>query len=424
MPERILILTVGGSDVPIVDAIELIRPDYVHFIASKISRKQVTDATSKRIEESCVECGKKAVRLEAGPSIVAKVGLGPGQFDTAVLEAEDDFEEVVNAVRHAIDALRAANPRAEIQCNFTGGTKTMSAGLVVAALERSDVRLSLVVGNRTDAVQVQGRASSIRAVSTRHWNLRQTIRQAADLFDRSDYTSASAIIQDFSLQGALDASQSARLERIRRLFIGFEYWDRFDHPEAFRILREFAKQLGEHFQSLLRLTNTKDENPYAAVFDLIRNAERRAERQRYDDAVARLYRAVEMLAQVRLRIHGIDAGNVEPDRLPGDARERFATKMASRRPPLTVGREDAYWLLGELGDPLATALALHDNNLRSALTKRNNSILAHGNDPIERAAFQHLHGVVHDLLTSAEGKGIAFGPRPPQFPKFAEIRLD
>ncbi len=36
------------------------------------------------------------------------------------------------------------------------------------------------------------------------------------------------------------------------------------------------------------------------MIDLLRNAERRAARGRYDDAAARLYRALEMLAQMRM----------------------------------------------------------------------------------------------------------------------------
>lgn len=46
---------------------------------------------------------------------------------------------------------------------------------------------------------------------------------------------------------------------------------------------------------------TKENGGYEQVQDLILNAERRAVQERYDDAVARLYRAVEMVAQVRLQ---------------------------------------------------------------------------------------------------------------------------
>jgi CRISPR-associated protein (TIGR02710 family) len=55
--------------------------------------------------------------------------------------------------------------------------------------------------------------------------------------------------------------------------------------------------------------------------DLLFNAERRAAQGRCDDAVARGYRALEMIAQTRLRReHGIDTAGVDLARVPDDAR--------------------------------------------------------------------------------------------------------
>ncbi|MDB9309098.1 hypothetical protein PN471_10700 [Aphanizomenon sp. CS-733/32] len=55
-------------------------------------------------------------------------------------------------------------------------------------------------------------------------------------------------------------------------------------------------QIDEKFDS----SNGTEGHGYEIVQDLILNAERRATQQRYDDAVGRLYRALELLAQIRL----------------------------------------------------------------------------------------------------------------------------
>ena len=421
MAERILVATVGGSPTPILQAIAHVRPTFVSFVASKTSQREVLEATSDRKEIPCADCGKSLPRSVDAPSIVAQAGLTPEQFDVLVVDDPDDFDLVVESVGRHLETLRSAYPHGEITCNYTGGTKSMTAGLVTAALERGDVSLSLVTGKRTDAVAVRGKGSKNRAVSVVNWAVRRTLADAAALFDLRDYASAKAVILDFTNRHELEASRAARLDAAWRLCQGFDDWDRFDHAGAFETLREFAKPLGDVFQDLLRLNGKGKASGYEEVFDLIRNAERRAERERFDDAVARLYRAVEMLAQVRLKGHQIDTGDVNLSALSATARERFAHRAGAKR--VTLGLHDGYWLLSDLTDPFAAAYTANESNLRDALQNRNGSILAHGKSPIDRASYLHLHAAVHTLVDAAEAAGIAFGPRPRQFPKFADIPL-
>ena len=51
---------------------------------------------------------------------------------------------------------------------------------------------------------------------------------------------------------------------------------------------------------LKRILKKTKANGYELVGDLLNNAERRASQQRYDDAIARLYRATELFAQIRI----------------------------------------------------------------------------------------------------------------------------
>ena len=68
------------------------------------------------------------------------------------------------------------------------------------------------------------------------------------------------------------------------------------------MLEPFARDFVKHKVALERiLGRSKKSSGYEKVGDLLRNAERRAAQSRFDDAVARLYRALELFAQLRLR---------------------------------------------------------------------------------------------------------------------------
>src|SRR5207245_1390146 len=88
------------------------------------------------------------------------------------------------------------------------------------------------------------------------------------------------------------------------------------------------------------------------VADLLANARRCATGRRFDDAVARLYRAVEALAQTRLRMeYGIgDTSHVPLEELPEGLRAAKAPQAQDGAVWLAL--QDAYTLLRERGDPL------------------------------------------------------------------------
>ena len=90
---------------------------------------------------------------------------------------------------------------------------------------------------------------------------------------------------------------------------------------ALECLEPYRPRIGASWTPLLaalkRLTTEDETQEPARLFDLWRNAERRAAQGRYDDAVARVYRLLEWSAQWLLRSRcGIDTGDVSPERVP------------------------------------------------------------------------------------------------------------
>ncbi len=113
---------------------------------------------------------------------------------------------------------------------------------------------------------------------------------------------------------------------------------------------------------------------------MVENARRRiADQGRYDDGVARLYRAVEMHHQWRLQEHcALSTTGVNWEKVPEDAQKTFleATRLSGLPRDLDLTRARA------LDRILNGGVTEDDNAFRDLLQKRNNSILAHGLEPV------------------------------------------
>jgi len=146
------------------------------------------------------------------------------------------------------------------------------------------------------------------------------------------------------------------------------------------------------------------------VKDLIGNAARRSREGRFDDAVARLYRAIEAIAQMGLlEDHGISGTDGVPlERVP----EPFRTELTPRARDrcVKIGLQDAYRLLRELGDERGNRFEeLGLAHLKkSPLLARNNSILAHGFEPVSEKVLESLHASAMSLAGLDETQIVKF----------------
>ncbi len=166
-------------------------------------------------------------------------------------------------------------------------------------------------------------------------------------------------------------------------------------------------KLQVHLESIIKTPT--DQTSTNKICDLISNASRRIDEQRWDDAVARLYRAIEAIAQDRLSTeHGIgNTGNVSIDNIPEPLRTEWAAN--ANEGILKLGLQDSFRLLQALKSPMGDLFFSTDlaDKQKSPLTARNQSILAHGHQPvgekIARALFKsalELAGITADNLVT------------------------
>jgi len=139
-----------------------------------------------------------------------------------------------------------------------------------------------------------------------------------------------------------------------------------------------------------KLLHTDRREPYL-ITDLLSNAKRRGEiEQNYDDAVGRLYRVTELIAQYQLKNYGIeDTGDVPRDKIPTSLLNELGTGDAK----VKVGLHTSYRLLAAKGDKIGLRYQ-EDRRLQNLLWRRNTSILAHGLKPVEQKDYLDLRDAI------------------------------
>jgi hypothetical protein len=390
-------VTVGGSHQPILASLEQHRPERVWFLCSddsgKVKGSYVQVAGEGKVLRSDFKLDKPDL-----PCITALAGLARERYEVRTIKEFDDLNACYLAAAEVIDAARRERPGAPLVADYTGGTKSMTAGLAAAALDDGQVEISLVVGRRPDLVKVQDRTEFVRPIPVWDAQMARRLRAARELLQRHDYAGACDLLRTAAARFAGEKT----LERVGRaiaLCRGFDAWDRFDHAGARQCLEGHKADFVPLWRVLDWLTTDRGHG-FERVEDLLRNAERRAVQGRYDDAVGRLYRALEMAAQTWLRErHGIDTSDVDPGRAPEGTRprlERGRSEEDGRPGPIRIGLWDAWELITAWpDDPLGRLFGPKRNEVRTFLNVRNQSLFAHGERPVSQGDYAlHAPGLL------------------------------
>jgi CRISPR-associated protein (TIGR02710 family) len=391
-----LICTVGGSPEPVLAALAHWRPVRVRFVH--------TPQTRGEIETSIVPRAKEA-----------ELGLDPGRYDLFELPDGQDLARCVDRLRELtadVEQWVARGPGFQVLVDFTGGTKCMSAAIALQA-RRWPCLFSYVGGSErtrggigtvvTGAERVVHQANPWDALGY------QAVDEFMVLFDQRAFAAAAAVASAARARVSRP-DRKREMNALQQLASAFDAWDRFDHEAARtaftdvdRAANDLRAGLGrdradailadlERFGTHLdRLCNGSGPSRHHVV-DLLANARRRQEEGRFDDAVARLYRAIEALAQVALEEgHGIaKTGKVPLERVPEPLRSRWAP--AATEGFVKVGLQDAYALLAALGDPLGRRFSEERlDGTTSVLNERNTSILAHGFRRVSQGVYERLY---------------------------------
>lgn len=245
--------------------------------------------------------------------------------------------------------------------------------------------------------------------------------QAVELFNRRDYGAAALVFEDVARK-VTGVERGHYYNGLLLLAEGYAAWDVADYGTALEKLKLAREELSVGFSEaalaeraeeitgritahLPFLSKVRGKLSVENVVDMVENARRRiADQGRYDDGVARLYRAVEMWHQWRLQNrHSISTKQVDWERMADDARERFREVTGMDRLPETLDLMRARTLDGILDNQAHE----DDNVLQDLLQKRNNSILAHGLEPIAEKSATRFLEYVDGMIDEPEARAVA-----------------
>lgn len=412
MSSTMLICTVGGSPEPIVAALKRWRPLKVCFIHTEQTRAQIDTIIEMAAADGC--------------------NLDAGRYEALLLHDAQDFSGCTDTIRSLTVEVERWNSRGadfQVVVDLTGGTKCMSAAIALQAIRWRCVFSYVGGAERTkDGVGVVVSGREVVLESANPWDALgyQAVDDFVVLFDQLAFKAAARVANE-AKKRVTRADRKEELNTLELLASTYEAIDRFDYKQAQTCCRRLEKARN-HLRAVLghtreaRLSEALQtttahvelllaEPPTRAhVAALLANAKRRYDEGRTDDAVARLYRAVEAIAQTQLKLeHDIKTtAKVPIERIPGRLREGWVTDRSE--PTLKLGLQDAYALLAELNDPIgkrfeASGLADRDT---SPLQARNLSILAHGFECVRNEVFEKLWKVALELSGIAEADLPAF----------------
>lgn len=303
---------------------------------------------------------------ETLPVIRRELGGAATSLEALLIEDENDAEMCQRQFqRLLVERLAAGTLACDLVVDYTSGTKAMSAGLFAAAVAAGVETISYIAGRRDATGRVIPGTERFTSFAPRTLFAQRDLAQASWLFDRYRFEEAAALAARAGTCG--DPEIAARAQILAPLAAAFGAWDRFDHGRAFQGFDSVGKDARLDLWGMRDAVEGGKQFLYRAkgkpfcwerLADLAVNARRRIEEGKYDDAVARCYRAFEYLAQMRQSVLGLDPTNLRWDavsaKLPSELREEWGARVDAKG-RLLIGLRNDYELLRDLGDALGAA---------------------------------------------------------------------
>lgn len=379
---KYMLLTVGGTAEPIIKSIEKYQPENIYFLAS-----QKTSMTAHQVYSS----------LSYKPSY--KLDLIDNEND--LIECFEKYNKICLEIKEKI------NTPSEVVIDYTGGTKNMTAGLVLASSGKG-FTFSYVGGNsRTKdgtGIVISGNEEIYNKVDPFEFFKIETKRKLKEYFNEFKFEQALELSKQLSeLGNEQDKSLYAIMTDIITAYMN---WDKFKHKDAKDSLNKGIARIealipyNKHLKPFIDnckinleflnnlMTSIKNDSKVSdlLVLDIFSNSERRYKENRYDDSVARIYRTLEMIAQVEFfKEFKFSTSKVPLDKIPEDLQEEYKKYIDDDSNNLKFGSHATFKVLENIKNKAGIEFMDKNNNFESMLRTRNNSILAHGSNPIDRS---------------------------------------
>lgn len=398
----IMIMSLGGSPEPLTRSIEAHKPDGIVFLSS---------------HDSVALAGKVFEPLDFKP-----------HREYEITEDPNILLQCYQSARRCVDRVKKKGVRPEgVTVDYTGGTKVMTAALILATIGEP-YSFNYVGGKQRNkaglGTVMDGHEKLFLEMSP--WSIfaEEERRQVVTLFNRRRFAAVLEIIKSCSQDLPVRIEKYFRF--VEPMAEGFLLWEQFNHKAALRRLDDglvslkdylkayadenlkvFSKEVQRCRDFLDRVITHTDRlkklHP-VLVEDLLNNARRRIMDQRYDDAAARIYRALEFYGQVFFQqVAGCPNSKVKPEIIPDELREEFVRKYRDPgkrllKLPLTA----TFRYLKVVGHDAGTRYFERLNEIKNITSNRNDSILDHGVKPVSKHAVDSIFETVSDFVQVTE----------------------
>lgn len=313
------------------------------------------------------------------------------EFKSKIIELKNDYNIIID---------------------YTSGTKTMTMAAAFASMIFGN-DLFFVAGDRKDGVVVEG---TEKCISQNLYPIYDELimDKIKDSFNSNRFEAGKLLIDDM-----ISTNENKKI--YSELFDTYYYFDNVNYKKAlenfnFKGFKENWPDLTNHFQKniiALNILNKQNQDPndktkfvdhkqkkYYMLASIINNSKRRGDENKFDDAVARLYRSFELIAQIRLlEKYNINSSNVDIDVLKGyELDKSYLDELENSRDKkyndIKLGLIKDYILLEKLNDDLGKFYLENENKIRNIIKFRNNSILAHGFESCSKDDFDEFKEIV------------------------------
>ena len=420
MSKTALILTIGQATEPSIKRINTLEPDFVYFIHSTKSKENAL-------------------------FIIEETGVKNYKFKLL-----DDHESVDDAFIKSLDCINELKDDYKVIGDFTVGTKPMVAGLVMACIDQDCKYVYLGESDEDSRHEGMGPVKSGQEKTKNQENPYENyaineFRSGREFFDKFQFAAA---FDNFSNAEKklkyLDLKQRSNI--FMKIVRFYDSWDKFndtlDDIQLNRFLDEIIlkkinqnESLREYFENEIpefyaqmkrnkifldkKITSKTSQSIIYYLPDLLNNAKRRIREGKYDDAVARLYRSMELISQIRLNQYNLlDTSKIDNNKtffvdkkkVKNKATKEVLAEIDNWNPNgwrksnvefLDFDLSKNYKLLKFFSkdtkyDLTDSTCKLVSNyyKINSRVQKRNTSILAHGLKPLNKVETNNLYKLV------------------------------
>jgi CRISPR-associated protein (TIGR02710 family) len=405
-----LLISVGGTAAPLAYSINQHCPSKIIFFASTESQSEI----------------ETKVRQLATHSWQAQ--------EIITTDDPQDLTKCVIALQELAQKMDILQISAEnLIVDYTGGTKTMSAALVLSTISLP-VRYSYI-GGRVRAKKGLGAVlDGTEALVTKHnvWDVLavELERRLVNQFNHAHFSEAYATAEE--AEQKVGEREKSLYRFYKEVCQAYKCWDNFDYPTALRHLETgeqelkvyanggsksaviaLARQVENDRGRLVNLSQiwqqlqegqSENLDTRSLIIDLVANAVRTTRMaERADDGIARLSSALEKLAQLCLLEQGIDNRKTQAEQIPEALREEYiARHRTGDNNLLQYGLIASYRLLDALEHPVGKRYRARETDLKNVLEIHNRSFMVHGWQAIKTETFDNMLEITLDFLEMAE----------------------